>query len=180
MGGDFENNPISRQGGTRISSPRPVSNIEWTKLKKKKKEKEKERGEKRERERLKSKRDTCVSGIEREGEISISNRQQHAEGKLDLWCAAFEARNRLGQSDGGRCCWPRCFSRRISRPGGRKVSDAESGESFIKDPSTRRLSRILRNETKREKETEFHFPLPFSFFERRSHRTSKIRKARGK
>lgn len=174
MGGDFENNPISRQGGTRISSPRPVSNIEWTKLKKKKKEKEKERGEKRER--LKSKRDTCVSGIEREGEISISNRQQHAEGKLDLWCAAFEARNRLGQSDGGRCCWPRCFSRRISRPGGRKVSsNLPSHLSKI-----RRLSRILRNETKREKETEFHFPLPFSFFERRSHRTSKIRKARGK
>lgn len=95
-GDDFENNPISRQGGTRISSPRPVSNIEWTKLKKKKKEKEKERGEKRERERLKSKRDTCVSGIEREGEISISNRQQHAEGKLDLRCAAFEARQGTG------------------------------------------------------------------------------------
>ena len=45
-GDDFENNPISWQGGTRISSPSqyPVSNIEWTKLKKK--EKKKERGEK--------------------------------------------------------------------------------------------------------------------------------------
>lgn len=58
-GDDFENNPISWQGGTRISSPSqyPVSNIEWTKLKKK--EKKKERGEKG-RETKKQKGHVCV------------------------------------------------------------------------------------------------------------------------
>lgn len=66
--------------------------------------------------------------------------------------------------------------------GGRKVSDAESGQSFIKHPSTPRLSRILRNETKRERESHFPLPLPF-YFRKRSrtvHRTSKIRKAKEK
>ena len=147
-GDDFENNPISWQGGTRISSPSqyPVSNIEWTKLKKKKRKK---KGEKK-GERLKSKRDTCVSRIQREGEISISNRQQHAEGKLDLrpltMCRVrSKARNRLRQSDGGRCCWPRCFSRRISRPGGRRNQAQKGADARCLTPNpASHLSNILR------------------------------------
>lgn len=132
------------------------------------KKRERKRKE-REREReTKSKRDTCVSGvIQREGEISISNRQQDAEGKLDLrrGHGVPRLKGKEIQSGGAGVACLAVSGQRIYRPGGGRRNRRKRNVS-LPNLAASHLSKIPRLSWILETRRKERVSLPFSFRKR--------------